>query len=128
MAGTLIEELIVTEDLLEQHTLRCLSYLLRTERIEIKIALMKDALFHPKVWIFEQGRDVMAAHGSSNMTYAGIRKNFEQITVSKSWEDPNQRYISEKLQYQFARLWEDKEDDCAVIGVPQAVKEKILRT
>ena len=128
VADTLLEELIVTEDLLEQHTLRCLSYLLHTECIEIKIALMKDALFHPKVWIFEQGRDVIGAHGSSNMTYAGIRKNFEQITVSKSWEDPNQRYITEKLQYQFARLWEDKEDDCAVIGVPQAVKEKILRT
>ncbi len=68
VAGTLIEELIVTEDLLEQHTLRCLSYLLHAERIEIKIALMKDALFHPKVWIFDQGWDVMAAHGSGAST------------------------------------------------------------
>ncbi len=39
-----------------------------------QIALIKDALFHPKVWLFENGSEVVAAHGSSNMTYAGIRK------------------------------------------------------
>jgi len=127
IAGALLDELTVTEDLLEQHTLRCLSYLLRTGRIEIKIALMKDALFHPKVWIFEDSGKVMAAHGSSNLTAAGIRRNFEQISVSRSWEDPNQRYSVGKLQDQFERLWQDKEDDCAVIAIPRAVEDKIIR-
>lgn len=127
IAGVMLEELTVTEELLEQHTLRCLSYLLRIGRIEIKIALMKDALFHPKVWIFEQDGNVMAAHGSSNLTQAGIRKNFEQISVSRAWEDPNQRYSVEKLREQFGRLWEDKEDYCAVVGMPQAIKDNIIR-
>ena len=128
VAEALMAELIVTEDALEKHSLRCLSYLLRIGRIEIKIAVMKNALFHPKVWIFERGEDVMAVHGSSNLTHAGIRKNFEQITISKSWEDANQRYIIEKFKYQFERLWGNKEDDCAVITAPQAVKDNILRT
>lgn len=128
IAGALLEELIVTEDILAKHTLRCLSYLLRTGRIEMKIALMKDALFHPKVWIFEQDRNVIAAHGSCNLTHAGIRKNYEQISVSKSWEDPIQRYTVEKLENKFASLWEDKEDDCVVISAPQAVKDNILRS
>jgi len=127
IAGALFNELTVTQDLLEQHTLRCLSYLLRTGRIEIKIALMKGALFHPKVWIFEEGGKVVAAHGSSNLTEAGIRKNFEQISVSRSWEDPNQRYTVGKLQDQFERLWEDKEDDCAIISLPRAIEDKIIR-
>jgi len=117
IASELLQELIVTEDFLEQHTLRCFSYLLRTGRIDIRIALMKDALFHPKVWIFEQNGKGMAAHGSSNLTRAGIRKNFEQVSVSKSWEDPNQRYTVEKFQNQFSRLWEGKEDDCAAITI-----------
>lgn len=123
-----LEELIITEDLLERHTLKCLSYLLQSGRIEIKIALMKDALFHPKVWLFEEAEDILAAHGSSNMTQAGIKKNFEQITVSKSWEDPNQRYIIEKLRYQFTRLWDNTEDECNVITLPKAVKDDILRS
>lgn len=122
------QDLAVTEDLLQQHTLKCLTYLLRAGRIEIKIALMKDALFHPKVWLFQSAGDAIAAHGSSNVTYAGIKKNVEQIAVSKSWEDPNQRYITDKLAHHFGRLWENAEDSCTVVGLPQAVKDRLLKT
>lgn len=128
VASEVLEELIVTEDLLQQHTLKCLSWLLRERRIEIKVALMKDALFHPKVWLFENADDVIAVHGSSNVTYAGIWKNVEQIAISKSWQDPNQRYITNKLRYQFARLWENKEDNCLVIGMPEAIRQRLLKT
>ena len=89
---------------------------------------MKDALFHPKVWLFENGSDVVAAHGSSNVTYAGIRKNIEQIAISRSWQDANQRYITDKLGYEFGRLWENKDDNCLVIGMPEAVRQRLLRT
>ena len=128
VADQVLEELFITEDLLRKHTLKCLSWLLREGRIEIKIALMKDALFHPKVWLFERHNDVLAAHGSSNVTYAGIRKNIEQVAVSKSWQDSNQRYISEKLRYEFGRLWENKGDNCLVIGLPEAVQQRLLST
>ena len=128
VADKILEELIVTEDLLQQHTLKCLSWLLRKERIEIKIVLMKDALFHPKVWLFEYQDNMLAAHGSSNATYAGIRKNIEQIAISRSWQDPNQRYISDKFRYEFDRLWEDKEDSCIVVPAPKAVRQHLLRT
>ena len=128
IACTAMEEIVVTEDIIEEHTLKCLAWLLRTGRIEIKIALMKDALFHPKVWLFHRDDDVLAAHGSSNVTYAGIRKNIEQVAVSKSWEDPNQRYITEKFCDQFARFWENNDDSCVVIGMPQAIEKRLLQT
>lgn len=128
IAADVLQQLVITEDLLQRHTLRCLTWLLRSGRIEIKVALMKDALFHPKVWLFQVGHDVMAAHGSSNVTFAGIRKNIEQIAVSKSWEDSNQRYITDKLCYQFARFWEGKEDNCIIVPVPQAIREQLLKT
>lgn len=127
VADKILEELVVTEDLLQRHTLKCLSWLLREGRIEIKVALMKDALFHPKVWLFKDDDGVIAAHGSSNVTYAGIRKNIEQIAMSRSWQDPNQRYIADKLCYQFGRLWENKEDNCFVISMPDAIRQRILR-
>ena len=127
IARELLEDLIVTEDLLQQHTLRCLSWLLRTGRMEIKVALMKDALFHPKVWLFREGDDVMAVHGSSNVTQAGIRKNIEQVAVSRSWEDPNQRYIAEKLCEQFKQLWDNKDESCIVVAMPQAIRDRLLQ-
>lgn len=123
-----LDRAIFTEGLLQQHTLRCLSWLLRMGRIEIQVALMKDALFHPKVWLFHDDGDLFVAHGSSNVTYAGIRKNVEQIAVSKSWEDSNQKYIADKLSYHFDRLWENKEDNCIVVPIPKAIREQLLRT
>ena len=127
VADTMLEELTITEDLIQRHTLKCLSWLLKERRIEIKIALMRDALFHPKVWLFANGEDIVAAHGSSNVTYAGIRKNIEQIAVSRSWQDPNQSYITDKLGYAFGRLWDHKDDDCIVVPIPEAVKQQLLR-
>ena len=88
---------------------------------------MKDALFHPKVWLFQDGADVIAVHGSSNVTYAGIRKNIEQIAVSKSWEDPNQRYITDKLGFQFGQLWQNREESCVVITLPHAIRDRLLK-
>ena len=124
----ILEDMVVTEDMIQRHTLKCLSWLIREGRIEIKVALMKDALFHPKVWLFEKCGDIIAVHGSSNVTYAGIRKNIEQIAISRSWQDPNQRYITDRLRYEFGRLWENKDDSCVVIAMPDAVRQRLLKT
>ena len=127
IAREILDDLFVTEELLQQHTLKCLSWLLRAGRLEIKVALMKDALFHPKVWLFHEGDELIAVHGSSNVTQAGIQKNIEQMAVSKSWEDSNQRYITEKLCHQFGRLWDNKDDSCIVIAIPQAIRDRLLQ-
>ena len=128
IARSILEDIVVTEDLIEQHTLKCLSWLLRSGRMEIKIALMKDALFHPKIWLFREEVDVIAAHGSSNMTYSGIRKNIEQISIAKSWENPNQHYITDKFCAQFERLWKNQDDSCIVVAMPQAIQDRLLQT
>ena len=128
VASSILGDITVTEDLLQQHTLKCFSWLLREKRIEIKVALMKDALFHPKVWLFKNCGDVVAAHGSSNVTYTGIYKNIEQIAISRSWQDPNQHYITDKFSYEFSRLWDNKDDSCIVIVLPDAVRKHLLHT
>lgn len=112
---------------LQQHTLRCLSFLLAVGRIEIKIALMKDALFHPKAWVFQIGHGGLAAHGSSNMTNPGIRRNYEQVAVAKAWAEPTQRYVVDKLTNRFERLWRDEDSDCFVLPLPDAIRAQVLR-
>ena len=128
IAHEALEDFIITENAIAQHTLKCLSWMLRHGRVEIKIALMKDALFHPKVWLFREGDDVIAAHGSSNMTQAGIQKNIEQMSISKSWEDANQHYITEKLCDHFKQLWGNYDETCTVIPIPRAIEENLLKT
>ncbi len=126
LAQRVLEDLLITEDRIQKHALDCLTWLLRAGRIEIKVALMRDALFHPKVWLFQGLEEVVAVHGSSNLTLSGIRKNVEQITVSKSWEDSNQRYITQRLTDQFLALWEDSDVNCIVVDLPRSIRERLF--
>lgn len=128
IVGKTLEDFIITENAIAQHTLKCLSWMLRHRRVEIKIALMKNALFHPKVWLFHDDDDVIAVHGSSNMTYAGVEKNVEQLSVSKSWEDSNQSYIAERFCGEFGQFWKNRDDLCTVISIPRAIEENLLKT
>lgn len=121
----------VTTEALEQHTLRCLSWLMATGRLEFRIAILRDALFHPKVWLFEVADGMLAVHGSSNMTHSGVRHNMEQVSVSMAWLDPTQKYVVDKLSATFDRLWskellQDEGDDCVVLSVPQAIQKQLL--
>ena len=124
---SILGNLFITEDLLVNHTLKCLTWLLRQSQIEIKIALMKDALFHPKAWMFKCGDDVVVAHGSSNATAAGLSKNIELIAISRSWQDTTQVSIVDRINAQFDQLWNDHDDNCIVISMPDAVKQCLLR-
>ena len=131
-AESVVEErlapLLVTEDLLQLHTLRCLSWLIATDRISIKIALMKSAIFHPKVWIFRSHDAVLVTHGSSNVTAAGLTRNIEQIAVSQSWLGPTDRYMTDKFIAQFEHLYGNRDDDCIVVDLPHALRHHLLTT
>ena len=122
-----VAALLVSEEGIVRHTFRCLSYLIARKRLSMKIVLMKAAQFHLKAWIVTAGDQRLAAHGSGNFTEAGLIKNYEQITVSCSWIDPNQDQIITSLQNKFAALWDSEEPACRVYDLPEAVKMQILR-
>lgn len=122
-----VSDLIITSDQIEKHTLHCLAYLIASNRIEIKIALMRNALFHPKVWIIKDKHNTIAVHGSMNMTETGILKNYEQVSVAVSWGDINQTYIIDKLQRQFDRLWNKEDEQCLVVDLSEALSNQILK-
>lgn len=122
------DNFFLTEDEIEKHTLKCLSHLIYYDRLQIKISLMKDALFHPKVWLFYDKENLLAVHGSSNMTLTGIQKNYEQISVAKSWHDDYQNETAKALEKQFNNLWDNKEKICNVVNISKAIKEKLLQS
>ena len=119
--------LLTSPEGIVRHTLRCLSYLIAHKRLQIRIALMKHAQFHLKAWILTQDCRRLAAHGSSNFTEAGLIRNYEQITVSRSWIDDNQARIVTSLQDKFTTLWNNREKSCRIYNLPDAVERRILQ-
>ncbi|MBI2918286.1 MAG: DEAD/DEAH box helicase family protein [Chloroflexi bacterium] len=118
----------VDQSSLVKHTLECLAFLISTHRIEIKMVLVKDGLFHPKIRIFSDGENQIVVHGSNNLTQAGLISNYEQVTVSKSWGEADQRVITGRLVKEFDAVWQGKKSErLLVFNLPEALKQQIVR-
>lgn len=126
LVSEVLDELLITEDYIATHTLTCFAWLLKTGRLEMRVALMMDSLFHPKVWLFHRKNNTLAAHGSSNLTVAGIHRNIEQVAISTSWGSSSQEYVTRRLSEQFIALWDNALDGCIVLPLPEAVRNNLL--
>jgi len=122
----LLGEARVTANALTLHTLTCLSYLLALGRIEIKIARVRNGLFHPKVWIFESESDTMIAHGSSNPTVQGLTRNVEVVRIEKSWKGTDQQEVIDAFRSDFDTLWMNRDPAAEIMPLPRAIRERIL--
>ncbi len=104
------------------HTLECLSYLIATGRLELRVILMKQGIFHKKMWLLH-GDDWCAVHGSSNVTRSGLLVNGEQMTVDRPWMDGSsaQRRV-ELLLEQWNKHWENRYPNALTLQLPDALK------
>ena len=117
----------VTADALSLHTLACLAYLISARRLELRLVVVRDGLFHPKVWLLEESGDRVVVHGSNNLTFKGLQINVEQVSVSRSWRGGEALQTIERLDHFFADLWAgDAGDNILVFDFPEAVKARIL--
>jgi HKD family nuclease len=104
LASRAVDSLLLTEDDLAKHTLKCLAWLISTGRLEVRIALMRDALFHSKVWIFGNNDVNAALHGSANMTGHGLGRNREQLSLARSWKSSEGQETCTELAVEFEAL------------------------
>ena len=118
---------IPDEDSLSRHSLECLAWLIDRGRLEIKIAVMRDSLFHSKVWLFKDGPIKVALHGSMNFTNRALTKNKEQLTLSRNWKGEDAIYQIDRLEDEFKNLWSGGDKDCYVLELPDAVQRDILK-
>lgn len=120
----LFEDVDISLDNLKSKTVKMLSYLVATNRLEIKIAVMSDsdAIFHNKLWLFETDQGNVAIHGSGNSTAAGTGKNSEQFNVTRTWHNANEKNTYDLFKAEFDLVWSEMDD--AVLCAP--LNEKTL--
>jgi len=113
---------------LVRHTLECLAFLIASNRLVIKVVLVRGGLFHPKVWLFSDGVDFVAAHGSNNLTGAALTTNVEQVTVSRSWLGADQEKVVNRFLGMFHSIWQDVTPrTLRVYELPEAFRARIIR-
>ena len=114
------------EDALTRHTLECLAWLIAQGRLVLKVAVMREALFHSKVWLFDDQVHRVALHGSTNLTMSGLSRNREQLTLSRDWKGEEAVFHIERLRQEFDDLWSGGDEDCVVLPLPEAIARKVI--
>lgn len=113
---------LVTEDEISQNalissTLDVMKFLITTNRLDIRIVLMKEGMMHAKIWIFDTPYGKTAIHGSGNATRSGLLRNFEQLVFSRVWESDNSQIIVEAYEERFKSFWDSHRDDSYTLSL-----------
>lgn len=110
----------------DKHFFNCLSYLIQTGRIEIRIVIPKTGgIAHQKYGVFtDDANDKVSFIGSINLTASALTsKNLESIECQKSWAGGQE--IIDEYERLFDSYFEGKKDQISVIPASKLTKEII---
>jgi superfamily II DNA or RNA helicase len=128
VAREIFAEARMSEDVLVRHHYDCLAYLLARGRLDLRLVLMRtQGMFHPKVWLFADGEDTVALHGSSNATTSGLLYNFETVRLERPWCSADAMQSVAEFEELFDRVWSGQDRDTVVVDLPEAVRLDLLR-
>lgn len=129
LADDLDENLTGLDDETLDQQLQLLAWLLREDRLELKIAVPSRGewgIFHPKVGIFrDEEENWISFEGSINETAGGWTRNYERFKVHRSWDDGQAPYV-EGDRESFKQLWQDEHAYVDVHDLPEALKEELI--
>jgi superfamily II DNA or RNA helicase len=116
----LFQKARLSESAVVHHALDCLAYLVAAKRLEARFVLMERGMYHKKIWLFSEGQNLCAVHGSGNATGRGLVVNGEQMTVDRPWMDgPSAVDRVDLLVRQWQRQWENKHKHSLTVTAPQ---------
>ena len=126
--GAALSDEIALTDALANHTLQCLAYLLASKRLQMKVVLVPDGIFHVKEWILRTGGDVVVLSGSANFTGLAITHNIESLHLHRSWRDTDNLVTCTESVAEFRLLWDNRKPNATVIDLPEAVAKELIQT
>ncbi|MFE9938936.1 DNA phosphorothioation system restriction enzyme [Streptomyces hirsutus] len=120
-----------TEDVRAARGLGRLGTLVAEGRLDVKLAYVaasnRVGMYHEKIGVFRDNRDLVAFKGSANETLSGLVGNFESIEVFRSW-DERDRERALRISRDFDDLWEDNTPLLRVMPFTEAAKKIIERS
>ena len=106
------------DDIAGKQQLELLTWLLAQGRLDLRVAIVPQGIFHDKIGIItDAAGDYIAFHGSMNESSAALETNYESIDLFSSWDDRVQNRAAAK-RHQFQTLWDDESNRATVIPVP----------
>lgn len=113
----------------DRHFFECLAWLIRNERIEIKIITPRDGngIAHTKCGIFSDGINKVAFDGSCNFSRTALIDNCESITAFCDWDGGKDIYKINDIEGDFNWTFQEKDTNVQYV-TPQDIRTHITNT
>lgn len=125
----IISEIEKLDDVLKKGHIRLLAWLIKTEKLEIKIAVVPRGIEHKKKGILEDKEgNLISFSGSENETMKGWLENDEEFHVFCSWiEGDKTRHLEPDIE-SFDKLWNNDTNEAKVYSISEAFRYNLIRT
>lgn len=124
-----IENLKKTLSEKDVHFFDCLAWLIRNNRLEVKIIAPKDSIgiSHTKSGVFFDGINIVAFDGSCNFSRTALVNNIESLTVSCGWDGDIEKAKIENLKEDFESVFQGKNESVIYVNADN-VKTRLTST
>lgn len=122
-----LESLNYTLSKRDEHFFECLSWLIRNERIDIKIVAPKGGIgiAHSKYGLFSDGVNTVSFEGSVNFSYAALVQNMESMTIACDWNGKADEARVNDTRVSFNNIFEGNDTSLEYLSV-QDVKTRMV--
>ncbi len=119
------------EKQLEENTRNLLGWLIHDGYLEFKFAVptlgLSGGEFHDKFGIFiDENNDYIAFNGSQNDSIKAY-KNYESISVFKSWGDETSQALANETLKRFERIWNGEDKNLKIYSLEELSKDKLIK-
>lgn len=96
----------------DKHFFECLAWLIRNERLELKIVVPKDGkgIAHSKCGLFTDGLNRVAYDGSCNFSRTALVSNIESITAFCDWDGNSDIFRIDDINEDFERTFSGQDN------------------
>lgn len=122
-----LEKLKSTLSERDAHFFECLSWLIKNDRLEVKIVAPKKGIgiSHTKTGVFGDGEDYVAFDGSCNFSRTALVDNIESLTVSCEWDGSIETEKARDIKEDFEKVFNGK-DETVVYMTTEQVRTRLI--
>lgn len=126
---TNIQELQSTLSERDKHFFDCLAWLIRNNRVEIKVIAPRDSIgiSHTKSGVFYDDENEVGFDGSCNFSKSALIDNIESLTVSCSWDGPIEVAKTNSIKEEFEQVFNEQDLSVSYIAVDK-IKTRLLNS
>ena len=113
----------------DAHFFNCLAWLIRNNRLEIRIIAPKDSIgiSHTKSGVFFDGVNIVAFDGSCNFSRTALVNNIESLTVSCNWDGDIEKAKIDNLIDDFESVFQGQNENVIYVDA-DSVKTRLTNT